>query len=105
MNPFKVGNKVQVIESGYGIGKEHIGKITVVTDVSETAYRGVPGIKVADFKNHYYNDWIGIKSFALFEDNWENLDPENKKKFIKQLLGSLYIDETLYGMIKKLINK
>lgn len=79
LSGFKVGDKVKIVSSGSGIGKEDLGKIVTITELSANAYSGGPAARIAEpignRRGNYYDGWIGLKSFELYTPYEYGLDP------------------------------
>lgn len=79
LSGFKVGDKVKIVSSGSGIGKEDLGKIVTITELSANAYSGGPAARIAEpignRRGDYYDGWIGLKSFELYTPYEHGLDP------------------------------
>ena len=64
---FKIGDTLEIIKSGYGLGAEHIGKTCKVTSLGVYGYK--PGYSIYPFLGNcetgYLNGMIGENSFKL----------------------------------------
>lgn len=61
---FKVGDKVEVVMTGYGCGPDEIGIVSTITELG--FYKEGPGYKVNKLENKRYDDFIGEDSFKLY---------------------------------------
>jgi hypothetical protein len=84
MGKFEVGDKVEVILSGYGCDPEDKGRLVVITEVGD--YCGYDGYKVSppigNTLSGVYGGYIGEKSFRFVSPDYPN-PPHKHAEVIK----------------------
>lgn len=74
---FRVGDKVKIVQGGYGFLYEFVGQIVEITEVKESRYYGDTGYKVTKTFGEYGDGdggFVGAESFELVE----------RKSFLKE---------------------
>jgi len=80
MSRFMVGDTVEAVITGSGIGTDKLYKKTTITAINgrySHSGNGRDGVKTKDFKNTPYNDWIGEVSFKLVKAI-QKLEPDDR---------------------------